>query len=161
MRKFSLLILFAASFFLTGIFSDVAAQTEDTTRTDREGPEPSREIPPSQTPYNIDVPESSINRYQINNTNNSYTFYKRLRTDDVEDYLLREETDYDPYGPEWERRINEELKAIIDQKFKETHPLWGIINRIMPFLGVGFFRDETGPDPPRIEHHNKVPVENE
>ena len=129
---------------------------EDTTRVDRKGPDRIEEVSPQfRTPMNFDIPESSMNRYRLPDRSGADMFHRRLRSEGVEDFLFRQAADdYDPYGPEWEREINEQLMAIVDEMFSETHPLLGIVNSIAPFLGIGFFTDHKMPPPPRIEHEN-------
>lgn len=154
-----LLIFFIAGFLSLGFNTLAVAQTEDTTKVERKIPEMDRQAPNVRTPINMDIPESAINRYRINDPDGNYTFHLRLRDENVEDFLFKEGS-YSPYGPEWERQINEELMRIVDEIFEETHPLLGIVNRIAPFLGVGFFTQQPGfRPPPRIEYENKVNVD--
>ncbi len=154
-----MMILLVAGFLSLGIISAAIAQTEDTTRVDRQVPERiDQKAPNVRTPINIDIPESAINRYRVHDPDGNYTFHLRLRSESVEDFLFKEGS-YSRYGPEWERQINEDLMRIVDEIFEETHPLLGIVNRIAPFLGIGFFTQQPGfRPPPRIEHDNKVDI---
>lgn len=156
----SVVILLAAGFLSVGCISTAIAQTEDTTRVDRQIQERiDRQAPTLRTPINVDIPESSMNRYRVNDPDGNYTFHLRLREESVEDFLFKEGS-YSMYGPEWERQINEDLMRIVDEIFEETHPLLGIVNRIAPFLGIGFFTQQPGfRPPPRIEHDNTVDVD--
>ncbi len=153
-------ILLATGSLSLGLISTALSQTEDTTRIDRQVPERfDRQAPTFRSPMNIDIPESSMSRYRINDPDGNYTFHLRLRNESVEDFLFKEGS-YSIYGPEWERQINEDLMAIVDEIFEETHPLLGIVNRIAPFLGIGFFTQQPGfRPPPRIEHDNKVDID--
>ncbi|MEX0660336.1 MAG: hypothetical protein WEA58_10665 [Balneolaceae bacterium] len=154
------MIFLATGFLSLGFISMAIAQTEDTTRVDREVRERmNRQAPNMRTPINMDIPESAMNRYRVNDPDGNYTFHLRLRDESVEDFLFKEGS-YSRYGPEWERQINEDLMKIVDEIFEETHPLLGIVNRIAPFLGIGFFtqQPEFRP-PPRIEYENKVDVD--
>jgi len=153
-KTLTVLLIFSACLLGPGAVEIIAQ--EDTTRVDRQGPERIEEVSPQfRTPMNFGIPESSMNRYRLPDRSGADMFHRRLRSEGVEDFLFRQPVDdYDPYGPEWEREINEQIMAIVEEMYGDTHPLLGIVNRIVPFLGIGFFTNHRMPPPPRIEHEN-------
>lgn len=157
--KYTCLVLL----ILFGSVSLVQAQSEDTSRTERELPEQTEkeQTPPSgQTPYQMDVLQSDINRYQLRDYGSQNRFYRQLNHLTAEDFLMREEEGYNRYGAEWERKINEDLLKILRATFKEESELVKLLGRIAPFLRFGFFEPYEVPIT-RVEHPDKVNVEDE
>lgn len=140
------------------------AQTEDTTRTERQElqEEELLESSPdkSETPYQMDVLESDINRYQLRDYGSSNRFYRQLEYMKPEEFLMRGEEGYQRYGEEWERKINEDLIAIIRATFKEDSEIMKLWKSIAPFLSFGIWEPYEVPIT-RVDYPNKVPVEEE
>lgn len=113
--------------------------------------------PASQTPYNIDIPESEVNRYDLKDYGSSHRFYRHLKYRTAEDYLMSEQEGYDPYGPEWERKLNENLMKVLRATFKEESEIMKIWKRIAPFLAFGIWEPYEVPIT-RVEHPQKVRV---
>lgn len=151
------------SFLLGGGVAIVQAQVaEDTSRVEREGPPPEEEVRHHniiRAPFQSDIPEAEINRYRIRDYNDSYTFFRRLRTNNVEDFLFAEEYANQRFGAEWEREINERLTAILEETFKEDSELMRVLARLAPFLGFGFHERYLVPVVPRMEDPDLVPVD--
>ena len=135
---------------------------EDTSRVEREGPPPEEEVRHHniiRAPFQSEIPEAEINRYRIRDYNDSYTFFRRLRTNSVEDFLFADEFANQRYGAEWEREINERLTAILEETFKEDSEFMRVLARLAPFLGFGFYERYLVPVVPRMEDPDLVPVE--
>ena len=151
------------SFLLGGGVAIVQAQVaEDTSRVEREGPPPEEDVRHHniiRAPFQSDIPEAEINRYRIRDYNDSYTFFRRLRTNSVEDFLFAEEFANQRYGEEWEREINERLTAILEETFKEDSEFMRVLARLAPFLGFGFYERYLVPVVPRMEDPDLVPVD--
>ncbi len=148
---------------LGGGVAIVQAQVaEDTSRVEREGPPPEEDVRHHniiRAPFQSDIPEAEINRYRIRDYNDSYTFFRRLRTNSVEDFLFAEEFANQRYGEEWEREINERLTAILEETFKEDSEFMRVLARLAPFLGFGFYERYLVPVVPRMEDPDLVPVD--
>ena len=155
--------LITIAMFLFMVYIPMAeAQVEDTTRVERKIPErieSNRYNNIIHTPYNMSIFSPGMNQYQLNDKGTTYGFYRRLNYQGPKEFILTEDTGYDPYGPEWERKLNAELMAILQATFKEQSSILQTLARIVPFLGLGWNRYEM-PPPPRIEHPDKVPAEN-
>lgn len=151
-------------FALAILFSSPAlvhAQSEDTTRTERKGPEQfnsERFESPNNTPYEIGVPESEMNRYRLDDYGTSPGFFRRLEYQGFEDYLMSEEERYDPYGEEWVMKINQDLITLLELTFKEENKFLSAISRIGRFLTVGFFEPYEVPIS-RIEDPDRSHIE--
>lgn len=158
--RWSLLIFFLSAATVTLSF----AQTEDTTRTERQElqEEELLENTPdkSETPYQMDVLESDINRYQLRDYGSRHRFYRQLEYMSAEDLLMRGEEGYQRYGEEWERKINEDLMAIIRATFKEDSEIMKLWKSIAPFLSFGIWEPYEVPIT-RVDYPDKVPVEEE
>lgn len=156
--------LITIAMFLFMVYIPMAeAQVEDTTRVERKIPErieSNRYNNIIHTPYNMSIFSPGMNQYQLNDKGTTYGFYRRLNYQGPKEFILTEDTGYDPYGPEWERKLNAELMAILQATFKEQSSILQTLARIAPFLGFGFFERYELPPPPRIEHPDKVPAEN-
>ena len=156
-------LLLILSFLLGGGVAIVQAQVaEDTSRVEREGPPPEEDVRHHniiRAPFQSDIPEAEINRYRIRDYNDSYTFFRRLRTNSVEDFLFAEEFANQRYGEEWEREINERLTAILEETFKEDSEFMRVLARLAPFLGFGFYERYLVPVVPRMEDPDLVPVD--
>lgn len=141
--------------------TDLHAQVaEDSTRIEREGPEQPEVIRHNtylNTPYQTGLSESEMNRYQINDFDSNYNFFRRLRHHSVEDFMLGKEEGYNPYGPEWEQMINENLMAILEATFKDKNEFFRLLSRIAPFLGFGFYEPYVVPVVPRTEDPDVTP----
>lgn len=142
-------------------YSDLQAQVaEDSTRIEREGPEQPEEIKHNtfiNTPYQTGISESYISRYQINDFDSDYNFFRRLRNQSIKDFILSKEEGFNPYGPEWEQMINENLMAILDATFKEKSDFFHLLSRIAPFLGFSFYEPYEVPVVPRMEDPDLTP----
>jgi hypothetical protein len=139
------------------------AQVEDTTRTERKIPERielNRYNNIIHTPYNMGISPLGMNQYRLHDSGTSHGFYRRLYYQGAKEFIMSEDDRYDPYGPEWERKLNAELMAIVAELFKEQNSMLQTLSRIMPFLGFGFFERYELPPPPRIENPDLLPVEN-
>lgn len=144
-----------------GFTSVALAQTEDTTRTPREFPEEqSTERPrdPNNAPYQMDILRSDIERYQLNDYGSTHRFYRQLKYRTPEDFLMSEEEGYDRYGAEWERKINEDLLAILRATFKEDSEIMKLWKSIAPFLSFGIWEPYEVPIT-RVDYPEKVPLE--
>lgn len=154
--KFTLLF----SLMMFGAMSVLLAQTEDTTRTPREFPEESRNdesLNPTETPYQMDVLQSDIKRYQLRDYGSTDRFYRQLKYRTPEDFLMSEEEGYNRYGSEWERKINEDLMAILRATFKEDSEIMRLWKSIAPFLSFGIWEPYEVPIT-RVDYPQKVPV---
>lgn len=147
--------------FFTGFAPLLFAQSEDTTRVEREGPEEVetllREYP--ATPYQLDIPRFNIEQYRLDDYEGTHTFFRRLRYLSPGEILMAEEEWYERYGADWEREINAQLAAILQATFKEKNSLLTMIQRIAPFLGFGFFERYEVPIVPRIDDADRIYVE--
>lgn len=144
-----------------GFTSLALGQTEDTTRTPREFPEEqSTEQPgdPNNAPYQMDILRSDIERYQLNDYGSTHRFYRQLKYRTPEDFLMSEEEGYNRYGAEWERKINEDLMAILRATFKEDSEIMKLWKSIAPFLSFGIWEPYEVPIT-RVHYDNKVPLE--
>lgn len=152
---------FTGVILITLGFASVAlAQSEDSTKTPREFPEEqSAEQPqnPNAAPYQMDILQSDMNRYQLNDYGSTHRFYRQLNYRTPEDFLMSEEEGYNRYGAEWERKINEDLMAILRATFKEDSEIMRIWKSIAPFLSFGIWEPYEVPIT-RVEYDNKVPV---
>lgn len=139
----------------------IYAQTEDTTQTERQELQEEELIEStpdeSETPYQMDILESDINRYQLRDYGSSNRFYRQLEYMKPEDFLMRGEEGYQRYGEEWERKINEDLLAIIRATFKEDSEIMKLWKSIAPFLSFGIWEPYEVPIT-RVDYPNKVPV---
>lgn len=159
-RKTSKSILLL-SLIMLGAISVLHAQTEDTTRTPREIPqEPRSEETPksSDTPYQMDVLQSDIDRYQLRDYGSTDRFYRQLKYRTPEDFLMSEEEGYNRYGAEWEKKINEDLMTILRATFKEDSEIMKLWKSLAPFLSFGIWEPYEVPIT-RVEYENKVPLE--
>lgn len=138
------------------------AQTEDSTETERQElqEEETLESTPneSETPYRMDILESDINRYQLRDYGSTNRFYRQLEYMKPEEFLMRGEEGYQRYGEEWERKINEDLLAIIRATFKEDSEIMKLWKSIAPFLSFGIWEPYEVPIT-RVDYPSKVPVE--
>jgi len=137
------------------------AQTEDSTETERQElqEEETLESTPneSETPYRMNILESDINRYQLRDYGSTNRFYRQLEYMKPEEFLMRGEEGYQRYGEEWERKINEDLLAIIRTTFKEDSEIMKLWKSIAPFLSFGIWEPYEVPIT-RVEFEQKVPV---
>jgi hypothetical protein len=149
--------------FFLGCFAEVHAQVEDdTTRVEREGPERTETERYNDfiiTPYQIDIPGSQMERYRLHDFGSTYSFYRRLQYYGIEDFLFDDDQEFNMYGPEWERELNEHLAMILSATFKEQNSILQLLSRIAPFLGFGFFEPYEVPIVPRIEDGDRVYTE--
>ncbi|NBC64051.1 MAG: hypothetical protein GVY07_00130 [Bacteroidetes bacterium] len=138
------------------------AQTEDSTETERQElqEEETLESTPneSETPYRMNILESDINRYQLRDYGSTNRFYRQLEYMKPEEFLMRGEEGYQRYGEEWERKINEDLLAIIRATFKEDSEIMKLWKSIAPFLSFGIWEPYEVPIT-RVDYPSKVPVE--
>lgn len=138
------------------------AQTEDSTETERQElqEEETLESTPneSETPYRMEILESDINRYQLRDYGSTNRFYRQLEYMKPEEFLMRGEEGYQRYGEEWERKINEDLLAIIRATFKEDSEIMKLWKSIAPFLSFGIWEPYEVPIT-RVDYPSKVPVE--
>jgi len=155
----SLLLIFVISLCSATL---TFAQTEDSTETERQElqEEETLESTPneSETPYRMDILESDINRYQLRDYGSTNRFYRQLEYMKPEEFLMRGEEGYQRYGEEWERKINEDLLAIIRSTFKEDSEIMKLWKSIAPFLSFGIWEPYEVPIT-RVEFEQKVPVE--
>lgn len=146
----------------TATITQLYAQAEDTTQTERQELQEKElmESTPdeSEVPYQMDVLESDINRYELRDYGSSNRFYRQLEYMDAEDFLMRGEEGYQRYGEEWERKINEDLVAIIRSMFKEDSEIMKFWKSVAPFLSFGIWEPYEVPIT-RVDYPNKVPVE--
>lgn len=150
-------IVLLISMLTTDLYAQVA---EDSTRIEREGPEQPEVIRHNtflNTPYQTGISESNMSRYRINDFDSNYNFFRRLRHQNVEDFILGEEEGFNPYGAEWEQMINENLMTILEATFKEKSDLMRILSRIAPFLGFSFYERYEVPVVPRMENPDLTP----
>lgn len=161
--KVLLLLLLIQTVYLGSVVSIVQAQAvEDTSRVEREGPPAENEVRHHnilRVPFQSEIPEDDINRYQIRDYDGSYTFFNRLRSESVEDFLFAEQLAKQRYGAEWEQEINERLEAILEETFKEESEFMRVLARLAPFLGFGFHERYLVPVVPRREDPDLVPVD--
>ncbi len=162
-RSFRLLIFCLLFFVSFGFISEVQAQVEDdTTHVEREleeRPETDRYNDFIMAPYQIDIPESQIERYRLYDFQSPHRFYRRLQFYGIADFLLDEDEEYNMYGPEWERQLNENLALVLSSTFKEQNSILQLLSRIAPFLGFGFFEPYEVPVVPRMEDGDRVYTE--
>jgi len=155
----SLLLIFVISLCSATL---TFAQTEDSTETERQElqEEETLESTPneSETPYRMNILESDINRYQLRDYGSTNRFYRQLEYMKPEEFLMRGEEGYQRYGEEWERKINEDLLAIIRTTFKEDSEIMKLWKSIAPFLSFGIWEPYEVPIT-RVEFEQKVPVE--
>lgn len=137
------------------------AQSEDTTRTERQELQEEERIESTpeenETPYQMDILQSDVNRYQLRDYGSSNRFYRQLDYMKPEDFLMRGEEGYQRYGEEWERKINEDLMAIIRATFKEDSEIMKLWKSIAPFLSFGIWEPYEVPIT-RVDFEQKVPV---
>ena len=149
------------SVLISMVAAELQAQVaEDSTRIEREGPEQPEEIRHNtflNTPYQTGFSETDISRYQINDFDSNYNFFRRLRHQTVEDFILGKEEGFNPYGLEWEQMINENLTAILEATFQEKSEFFRLLSRIAPFLGFSFFEPYLVPVVPRTEDPDVTP----
>lgn len=115
---------------------------EDTTRTEREGPEQldfERFESPFDTPYQFRVPVSEMNRYRLDDFGTTHGFYRRLNYQGFGEFLMPSEERHDPYGEEWVQQINQDLITLLELTFSEESQFLSTIARIGRFLTLGFF----------------------
>ncbi|MDR9363926.1 MAG: hypothetical protein RI575_01200 [Balneolaceae bacterium] len=155
----SLLLIFVISLCSATL---TFAQTEDSTETERQElqEEETLESTPNEneTPYRMDLLESDINRYQLRDYGSTNRFYRQLEYMKPEEFLMRGEEGYQRYGEEWERKINEDLLAIIRATFKEDSEIMKLWKSIAPFLSFGIWEPYEVPIT-RVDYPSKVPVE--
>lgn len=156
-----ILRVFVLLFISLGTFSISQAQTEDTTRTEQQELQDDQileeSLDESETPYQMDILESDINRYQLRDYGSRSRFYRQLEYLTAEDFLMRDEEGYQRYGEEWERKINEDLLKIIRATFKEDSEIMKLWKSIAPFLSFGIWEPYEVPIT-RVDYPNKVPV---
>lgn len=157
-RLFGIIVF---SVLISIVAAELQAQVaEDSTRIEREGPEQPEEIRHNtflNTPYQTGFSETDISRYQINDFDSNYNFFRRLRHQTVEDFILGKEEGFNPYGLEWEQMINENLTAILEATFQEKSEFFRLLSRIAPFLGFSFFEPYVVPVVPRTEDPDVTP----
>lgn len=157
MNRFFQIISAVFLLFFTGVFP-LYAQQEDTTRTERdveERLELQRDTRTLHTPYQINLSPDDLNRYQLRDKGSQYGFHRRLNHLGPEGYFFNEEEHYDPYGPEWERMINEQILAILEAEFGKESQLLTQIARIARFFTIGFFEPYEVPIVPRFEEDHQ------
>lgn len=103
------------------------------------------------TPYQGDISNEQLEIYNLDGTDDIYTFHKRLRYHSLEDFMFRENPAYDPYGIDWQNEINAQLLMVLEKTFKDQNEFLGKLARIIPFLGLGFFEEYRVPIVPRME----------
>ncbi len=140
----------------------IYAQTEDTTRTERQELQEEEQIESTpeenETPYQMDILQSDINRYQLRDYGSTNRFYRQLEHMKPEDFLMRGEEGYQRYGEEWERKINEDLMAILQATvFKDESEIMKLWKSIAPFLSFGIWEPYEVPIT-RVDYPSKVPV---
>lgn len=157
-----LFLLILSVFFGSAVTMVQAQAVEDTSKVEREGPPPEEEVRRHniiRTPFQSEIPEDDINRYQIRDYDGSYTFFSRLRSESVQDFMFAEQLAKQRYGAEWEQEINERLAAILEETFKEESEFMRVLARLAPFLGFGFYERYMVPVVPRMEDPDLVPVD--
>lgn len=136
-------------------------QTGDTTRTEQQELQEEglfeRTLEENEATYQMDVLPSDINRYQLRDYGSSNRFYRQLEYMKPEEFLMRGEEGYQRYGEEWERKINEDLMAIIRATFKEDSEIMKVWKSLAPFLSLGIWEPYEVPIT-RVEFDQKVPV---
>ena len=143
----------AVLLLLTGI-APLYAQQEDTTRTERQLEqrlELQREMRMSEMPYNINIPPSDLERYRLQDKGTQYGFYRRLNLLGPREYFFNQEEHFDPYGPEWERLINEQILAILEAEFGGENRILTALATFARFFTIGFFEPYEVPVVPRFE----------
>lgn len=149
--------------FFVSTTTIIYAQTEDTTQTERQELQEEETIESkageNETPYQMDILESDINRYQLRDYGSSNRFYRQLEYMRPEDFLMRGEEGYQRYGEEWERKINEDLMAILQATvFKDESEIMKLWKSIAPFLSFGIWEPYEVPIT-RVDYPSKIPVE--
>lgn len=147
-------ILLLSLLFLFAGIPVIYAQQEDTTRTERDleqRMELQREMRMHHTPYSINISPSELERYRLQDKGTQYGFYRRLNHLGPREYFFNQEEHFDPYGPEWERKINEQILAILQAEFGEQIPLLNRLASIARFFTIGFFEPYEVPVVPRFE----------
>lgn len=149
---------------ILGFPAGLYAQAEDTVRVEVERDsllqEQNRRYSiPARTPYQTDINRFGGARYKLYDHTGTYDFYRKLNYQDAEDFLMSEEERYDPYGPEWERQLNETILAFLEATTREESAFLQTLARIAPFLGFGFFERYEHPVPERIENPEKISVD--
>lgn len=132
----------------------VYAQQEDTTRTERDLErqlELQRDMRMMHTPYNINLSPSDWERYRLQDKGTQFGFYRRLNHLGPREYFFNQEEHFNPYGPEWERKINEQILAILQAEFGEQIPLLNRLASIARYFTIGFFEPYEVPIVPRFE----------
>ncbi|MEX0944351.1 MAG: hypothetical protein WD513_05875 [Balneolaceae bacterium] len=158
-KRLVCVVLISLFGFIPSLFGQVV---EDTTRVDREGPPPDERVRYNTfivNPYRSSILQSELNRFQVNDYDGRYTFFRRLRSQNTEDFLFAEEPGYHRYGAEWERELNENLMALLSETFKEESDLMRMLARIAPFLGFSFYEPYLVPVVPRTEDPDLVPID--
>lgn len=158
---FRLFGFFVLSVLISAVAPNLYAQAaEDSVRVEREGPEQPEEIRHNtflNTPFQSGFPKTDLNRYQINDFDSNYNFFRRLRHQTVEDFILGKEEGFNRYGAEWEQMINENLMAILEATFKEKSDFFLMLSRVAPFLGISFYEPYIDPVVPRTEDPDVTP----
>lgn len=157
---------FALLLLLTVLNAELAfGQTEsasDTTRVERQGPgrtEATQHHTILRMPYVSPIMPGQINRYQAEDLTGNYTFFTRLRDRSPEEMLFAEDPRYLPYGPDWERQLNENLTLLLQATFKERNSFLNLLARLAPFMGFGFYERYEVPVVPRVEGPDRIYVE--
>ena len=104
-----------------------------------------------RTPYQSEISNEQMELYNLNGTDDMYTFHKRLRHHSLEDFMFRENPAYDPYGIDWQIEINAQLLMVLEETFKDQNEFLGKLARIIPFLGLGFYDEYRVPIVPRMD----------
>jgi hypothetical protein len=110
-----------------------------------------RSSEPFRTPYQSDISNEQLEIYNLDGSDDIYTFHKRLRYHTLEDFMFRENPAYDPYGIDWQIEINTQLLMVLEETFKDQNEFLGKLARIIPFLGLGFFEEYEVPIVPRMD----------
>ncbi len=105
----------------------------------------------TNTPYQTGISNEQLEIYNLDGTDDMYTFHKRLRNHTLDDFMFRENPAYDPYGIDWQMEINAQLLMVIEETFKDQNEFLGKLARIIPFLGLGFSDEYRVPIVPRME----------
>lgn len=159
---FSCLKFYLICLFILSAVNEVSlAQTEDTTRTPVQFPEESgneQTRDSAETPYRMDILRQDIERYQLRDYGSTSRFYRQLEYRSPEDFLMSEQEGYQRYGREWERKINQQLLAILRETFKEDSEVMKLWKRLAPFLSFGIWEPYEVPIT-RVDYPDKVPVE--
>ena len=104
-----------------------------------------------RTPYQSEISNEQMELYNLNGTDDMYTFHKRLKHHSLEDFMFRDNPAYDPYGIDWQIEINAQLYMILEETFKGQNEFLGKLARIIPFLGLGFYDEYRVPIVPRMD----------